>query len=280
MIGSNIKKLRTEKGMTQKALADQLFVSAQAVSRWENNEVEPSLGTITEMAKIFGVSTDMILGVESSASAEEPEVIIEKEYVYKDIPKQSIALCEQCNSPLYTPEEIVRVGGSKIICKSCDEKNRAREKQNRELQRRNRIIEAGKRRIRSFVWGGIGAIAFAVAGAVGGSFASVSYAVVTIIIAAMLYCYISCFILKNNFLGDLTLEIVSWGFVKMPGLIFEFDIDGCLFAIAMKILFWILGIILAILATILAFIVGMVVAIFVYPYAIVKNIKHPDMTGV
>ena len=38
--------------------------------------------------------------------------------------------------------------------------------------------------------------------------------------------------------------------------------------------------ILAILATILAFIVGMVVAIFVYPYAIVKNIKHPDMTGV
>jgi hypothetical protein len=63
-------------------------------------------------------------------------------------------------------------------------------------------------------------------------------------------------------------------------LIFEFDIDGCLFAIAMKILFWILGIILAILATILAFIVGMVVAIFVYPYAIVKNIKHPDMTGV
>ena len=40
MIGNNIKRLRTERGMTQKALADKLFVSAQAVSRWENNEVE------------------------------------------------------------------------------------------------------------------------------------------------------------------------------------------------------------------------------------------------
>jgi DNA-binding XRE family transcriptional regulator len=55
MIGSNIRTLRMKKGMTQKALADQLFVSPQAISRWENNEVEPSLGTITELAKIFDV---------------------------------------------------------------------------------------------------------------------------------------------------------------------------------------------------------------------------------
>ena len=56
MIGNNIKKLRMQRGMTQKNLADILFVSPQAVSRWENNEVEPSIGTITEMAKIFNVS--------------------------------------------------------------------------------------------------------------------------------------------------------------------------------------------------------------------------------
>ena len=43
MIGNNIKKLRMQRGMTQKNLADLLFVSPQAVSRWENNEVEPSL---------------------------------------------------------------------------------------------------------------------------------------------------------------------------------------------------------------------------------------------
>ena len=64
MIGNNIKRLRTQRGMTQKNLADRLFVSPQAVSRWENNEVEPSLGTITEMAKIFNVTTDEILNAD------------------------------------------------------------------------------------------------------------------------------------------------------------------------------------------------------------------------
>ena len=53
MIGANIKRLRTQHGMTQKNLADKLFVSAQAVSRWENDEVEPSIGTIMDLAKIF-----------------------------------------------------------------------------------------------------------------------------------------------------------------------------------------------------------------------------------
>ena len=53
MIGANIKKLRTERGLTQKNLADQLFVSAQAVSRWENDEVEPSIGTITKLSAIL-----------------------------------------------------------------------------------------------------------------------------------------------------------------------------------------------------------------------------------
>ena len=68
MIGNNIKRLRTEQNMTQKNLADKLFVSAQAVSRWENNEVEPSITTLTELAKIFGVSADEILGLETKKS--------------------------------------------------------------------------------------------------------------------------------------------------------------------------------------------------------------------
>ena len=73
MIGNNIKRLRTERGMTQKALADKLFVSAQAVSRWENNEVEPSITTLTELAKIFGVSADEILGLETKKIENEKE---------------------------------------------------------------------------------------------------------------------------------------------------------------------------------------------------------------
>ena len=55
MIGNNIKHYRMEKGYTQKDLADLLHVTAQAVSRWENGDVEPSIGTINEMVKIFEI---------------------------------------------------------------------------------------------------------------------------------------------------------------------------------------------------------------------------------
>ncbi len=277
MIGSNIKRLRTANGMTQKELATQLFVSAQAVSRWENNEVEPSLSTITEMAKIFGVSTDVILGMESAPTQPAPEVVVEKEYVYKEAPKQIIALCEQCNTPLYEPSEIVRVnGGSKIMCKECVEKNRVDEENKKRRAKEQRIEIAYKRRIRSFIWGGSAAGVWLIGGLVGGCFNSIEYAAMTVLFAAMLFCYISCFILRNNFLGDMSLEIMSWGFVKLPGLIFEFSIDGCLWLIGMKILLWALGIGLAILTALLAFVVGMIISVFIYPFAIVKNIKRPE----
>ena len=74
MIGDNIKRLRMEKGMTQKELADKLFVTAQAVSRWENGEVEPSVSTVAEMTRIFNVPGDVILGIEGFNSQTETVV--------------------------------------------------------------------------------------------------------------------------------------------------------------------------------------------------------------
>ena len=68
MIGEKIKELRLKNKMTQKDLAEQLYVTAQAVSRWENGEVEPSLNTITQIAKIFNVPTDELLEVNIESS--------------------------------------------------------------------------------------------------------------------------------------------------------------------------------------------------------------------
>ena len=277
MIGSNIKKLRTSKGMTQKALADQLFVSPQAVSRWENNEVEPSLGTVAELAKIFDVSTDVILGVEAKKEESAPQVKIEKEYVYKEPPKISIALCEECNNPIYESRNIVRVdNGKKIICIACNEKKRIQEEKEAAAARELCIYKSERRRKLSFIWGGIAAGLFLLLSILCGCFTHIVLAVPAIMISIALFCYISCFILRNNFLGDLTLEIIMFGFVKMPGLIFELDLDGCLWFLAMKLLFWVLGILLAILAVILAFVIGMMISIFIYPFALAKNIRHPE----
>ena len=90
MIGDQIKKFRTKQGMTQQNLADKLFVTAQAVSRWENGEVEPSLSTITNMAKIFGVSTDEMLGIDPVEKTEEVSAP-EKE----DVPTETVEKMEE-----------------------------------------------------------------------------------------------------------------------------------------------------------------------------------------
>lgn len=66
MISQRLKALRAEKNMSQKELASKLFVSAQAVSKWERDEATPNPDTIIKMADIFGVSTDSLLGKNSS----------------------------------------------------------------------------------------------------------------------------------------------------------------------------------------------------------------------
>ena len=63
-LGEKIKKLRNEKGLTQKDLADQVHVTFQTVSKWENDENEPDVSTLRELAKLFGCSMDYLLSEE------------------------------------------------------------------------------------------------------------------------------------------------------------------------------------------------------------------------
>lgn len=99
MIGKTIKDLRIKNNMTQKELADKLFVTAQAVSRWENDEVEPNLQTIKEIAKIFKVSTDSIIGAAKPEVKPEPAPVQQvTQVIYKEA-KPVLGVCEWCNTP-------------------------------------------------------------------------------------------------------------------------------------------------------------------------------------
>ena len=54
--------LRTEKGLSQEELAEKLFVTRQAVSRWENGETVPGVETLKLLSKVFDVSINTLLG--------------------------------------------------------------------------------------------------------------------------------------------------------------------------------------------------------------------------
>ncbi len=63
-IGKRISSHRKRLGLTQEQLAEKLGVTAQAVSKWENDQSCPDIATLPLLADIFGISVDAILGRE------------------------------------------------------------------------------------------------------------------------------------------------------------------------------------------------------------------------
>ena len=74
-LGKRIIENRKRLGLTQDRLAEQLGVTAQAVSKWENDQSCPDITMLPKLAEIFGISTDELLGIKKVHQA---EVISEK----------------------------------------------------------------------------------------------------------------------------------------------------------------------------------------------------------
>ena len=60
-----ILDLRMKKGWSQEELAEKVFVTRQAVSRWENGDTVPNTDTLKLLSKEFGVSVNTLLGLPS-----------------------------------------------------------------------------------------------------------------------------------------------------------------------------------------------------------------------
>ena len=57
-----ILELRTKNGLSQDELAEKVYVTRQAVSRWENGETVPNTETLKLLSKLFDVSINTLLG--------------------------------------------------------------------------------------------------------------------------------------------------------------------------------------------------------------------------
>ncbi len=58
----NLKKLRTNTGISQKELAAYMDVSVQTLFNWENGLFQPSIDDLIKLADYFGVSLDYLVG--------------------------------------------------------------------------------------------------------------------------------------------------------------------------------------------------------------------------
>ena len=74
-LGKRIAAGRKRLGLTQDQLAERLGVTAQAVSKWENDQSCPDITMLPKLAEIFGITTDQLLGREPKETVYKGEVV-------------------------------------------------------------------------------------------------------------------------------------------------------------------------------------------------------------
>lgn len=90
-----LANLRTQNGLTQDEMADRLFVTRQAVSRWENGNTTPNPDTLKLISKEFKISINNLLGGEEAA------------------------ICQSCGMSLRTAEDLGSEGDGGINTEYC-----------------------------------------------------------------------------------------------------------------------------------------------------------------
>lgn len=290
-LGQKLKKLRADKELTQKDLAEQLHVTFQTVSKWENDENEPDISTLKELAKLYDVSVDYLISEDEETETYEKPVSTQEEQasVVKTIivHNKELHVCERCGKDIPDGEVAIdhvcvghagRGHGAEYrddyYHKEClNEVNRERA----EAARKIKAEKASRTKKLSFGWGiAGGVVALAVClvlmliygkTVIHPALAVLYSVLVGYGIFAMIYCIIS-----GSYIGDVFVWCATLS-VKFPGLIFSWNLEGFAWLIAMKILFAILGFLIGVAALIFAIALSALLGGVSFPFVLIHNVK-------
>lgn len=94
-IGERIRELRGKAEITQEKLAEYLGVTYQAVSRWESGICYPDIELLPALARYFGVSADILLGIDADEDAKRIEELLGESMsnFNKGLIDENIAIC-------------------------------------------------------------------------------------------------------------------------------------------------------------------------------------------
>lgn len=106
-IGKKIVSLRKQKNMTQMELADRMGISFQAVSNWERGNSMPDISKLPELAEIFEVTLDELLGEKSPLIEATVEDRLEECVKNPDVEKEDVEKV----LPLLKPDQIQNMAG-------------------------------------------------------------------------------------------------------------------------------------------------------------------------
>lgn len=288
-LGQKIKKARTEANLTQKELAEQLSVTFQTVSKWESNITEPDLATLRAIAKALNVALEYLVSEEEAEPSEEAvaPVLAPSNKQIGTCPECGCAIHEE--DPVHTVERRNQRGFLEAvkICDACyrkhgsdaspstDESSVKRKTFYKGSGPFHKITERDDKK--PLIWGiFIGAIVMVIAliaciikyeevglgWTIGGPLLA-GYAVM-----ATIYC-----IFTMSYVSDVFMTVASWS-VRFPGLIFSWSLDGFLWLIAMKLLFFVLGIFISIAVFLLALSIAGALSVVSFIPLLIYNKTH------
>lgn len=127
-VGNNIKTYREQIGLTQKQLAERLYVSPQAISRYEKDEVEPNLDMLEKMAEVFNCQLDDLIYGQKKEVKVEKEVHDDTNIVINAPQTSSVSYegltCHDCHKEIGENENTHRVfrrdNGERVEVTICD----------------------------------------------------------------------------------------------------------------------------------------------------------------
>jgi len=298
-LGLKIRKLRMNKNLTQKDLADQMHVTYQTVSKWEKDENEPDVSTLRELAKYFGCSMDHLLSEEESEEAnaevdEKEPVVVAPATVEKTIiiHEGEMHVCKKCLKDIPADDLAIDVvsshrsrGRGRTSLSSHDEyyhkeclEEVKKERAMFALKVKNE--KASRTKKMSFGWGIAGGVVALVVSllimllvpacqkALHPALAVALSVIIGYAIFAMIYCIIS-----GSYIGEVFMWCACLS-IKFPGLIFSWDIDGFIWVIGMKILFAILGFLIGVAALAFAVALSAILGGVSFPFVLIHNIRN------
>ena len=112
-IGKKLYDLRKQSGFTQDYVAEKLGVSAQAVSKWENDIACPDIMTLPNIAEIYGITIDELFKneeVQSNVKYEKTEKINENELIFRVYVDTVNGDTVKVNLPYVLVKELIKVG--------------------------------------------------------------------------------------------------------------------------------------------------------------------------
>ena len=291
--GEKIRKLRTEAGITQKELADKLNVTYQTVSKWENDTNEPDFSTLKELVKILNCTIEYLFDDQVVLLKEKTEIVENEKTIQSN--KVRITTCRDCARPIYsgdTSHQFERKTSSGVkeivtVCSDCFEKHAELNRKKDELLSRplkpTKKTYAGpfqkitdKNNPKALIWaivlGVVGSIITLIVcvinNEVGIGWTIAAPLLVGYSLMATIYC-----IFTSSFVSDVFMEVASWS-IRFPGLIFTWDLEGFMWLIVMKILFFILGITIGIGVFLFALTLSALLSFFSFIPLLIYNKTH------